>query len=88
MTQETTTNRTAEECKSCENWGDVRNPVRVHTVFNTLMDKIENRVMDVEFKATTSDLMRVWDAVQTMDPEPNRSGGGMLQWAEPGETQN
>jgi hypothetical protein len=70
-----------EDCTACDNWGDINNPVRIHTVFTTLLDKIEDKVMNDEFKPTTSDLMRVWDAVQTLEtakgPEETR-----VQWSD------
>ena len=71
-----------EDCTACDNWADINNPVRIHTVFTTLLDRIEDKVMNDEFKPTTSDLMRVWDAVQTLEtakgPEETR-----VQWSEP-----
>jgi flagellar motor switch protein FliM len=69
------------ECKACDNWADINNPVRIHTVFTTLLDKIEDKVMSEEFKPTTGDLMKVWDAVQSLEMAKG-PGETKVQWSE------
>jgi hypothetical protein len=70
------------ECSECVNWDKVKDRVRIHSVFTSLMDKIEAKLRDDEFKATTGDLLKVWDAIHTMEEADGGSKGSVLGWAD------
>ena len=88
MSNERKGSRTLEECKECEQWADVHNPVRIHGMFTSMLDKMEDRVMDADFKPTTGDLLRVWDAVQTIEEDNRGTEGLKVQWVDLGGTIN
>lgn len=83
MSNERKVNRMPGACQQCEQWAEIHNPVRVYSLFTSILDKMEDRVMHEEFKPTTGDMLRVWDAVQTMDSENRSSEGRIVQWIEP-----
>jgi len=74
--------RAVDDCKECDQWADVHNPVRIHTVFTSMLDKMEDKVIQDEFKPNTGDVLKVWDAVQDMHPEEQTAKGIKVQWVD------
>lgn len=56
-----------EGCRECEHWDKVKNRERIHSVINSVVDKIEAKVTDPKFNPSLGDYFKALDALAELE---------------------
>jgi hypothetical protein len=70
-----------KSCKECEHWTEVRNKLRVGDVLTAVVEKMEGKLKDSEFKPTLADFLRLVQLEKEIGEEEPKEI--KVTWVEP-----
>jgi hypothetical protein len=75
--------RAPKSCRDCENWPQVREKVRVGELLERIVADIEKQIQDENFKATTSEYLKLIQLQKEFDQDEAREI--TVTWINPSE---
>ncbi len=70
-----------KSCQECEHWTGVRNKLRVGDVLTSVVEKMEGKLKDNEFKPTLADFLRLVQLEKEIGEEEPKEI--KVTWVEP-----
>ena len=70
-----------KSCKECEHWTEVRNKLRVGEVLTSVVQKIEGKLKETEFKPSLADFLRLVQLEKEIGEEEPKEI--KVTWVEP-----
>ena len=71
------------DCKECIHWDEVEQRVRVRSVLTSMVDKLEEKVIEGDFKPTIGDFLRTLEADQSLAASNEGPTEYIVRWGEP-----
>lgn len=71
-----------DDCKECIHWDQVEQRVRVRTVLTSMVDKLEEKVVDGDFKPTIGDFLRTLEVDQNLEGANEGPTEYIVRWEE------
>jgi len=75
-----------DDCKDCIHWDQVEQRVRVKSVLTSLVDKIEEKVVEGDFKPTIGEFLKTIEVDQNLAGPDDGPTEYIVRWEEPSLT--
>jgi hypothetical protein len=70
-----------KSCQVCEHWAKVRNKLRVNGVLGTIIEQMEGKLKEPEFKPTLADFLKLVQMEKELEEEAPKEI--KVTWVEP-----
>ena len=70
-----------KSCQVCEHWAEVRNKLRVNGVLGTIIEQMEGKLKEPEFKPTLADFLKLVQMEKELEEEAPKEI--KVTWVEP-----
>jgi hypothetical protein len=73
--------KAGKSCEECEHWAEIRNKLRVDSLFATVIKKMEEKIQAEEFKPSLADYLKLVQLEKEIGDEETKEI--KVTWVEP-----